>query len=149
MAESKYGRLIVTEPMVEEHGYEIKDGPDVMSAMGYLDGGVLPGALYVETHWFHKPTKYSPKKHAHDFDEVLAFMGGDPEHPMELNGEVELYIEDERHLLTKSCLVYIPAGLNHCPMNFLRVDKPIFHFSTGTSTKAYEREGGSEGGEHR
>ena len=145
MAESKYGRLIVTRPMVEEHGYETKDGPDVMSAMGYLDGGVIPGALYVETHWFHKPTKYSPKRHNHDFDEVLAFMGGDPEHPMELNGEVELYLEDERHLLTKSCLVYVPAGLDHCPMNFLRVDKPIFHFSTGTSTKAYEREGGDQG----
>ena len=145
MAESKYGRLIVTEPMVEEHGYEMKDGPDVMSAMGYLDGGVIPGALYVETHWFHKPTKYSPKRHTHDFDEVLAFMGGDPEHPLKLNGEVELYLGDERHLLTKSCLVYVPAGLDHCPMNFLRVDKPIFHFSTGTSTKAYEREGGDQG----
>jgi mannose-6-phosphate isomerase-like protein (cupin superfamily) len=141
MAEMKYARFIVTEPMAEEHGYEVKDGPDVMSAMAYLDGGVIPGAFYAETHWFHKPTKYSPKKHAHDFDEILAFMGGDAAQPTELNGEVELYIEDERHVLTKSCLVYIPAGVNHCPMNFLRVDRPIFHFSTGTSTRAYERDG--------
>ena len=29
---------------------------------------------------------------------------------MNLNGEVELFVEDERHLLTESCLVYIPAG---------------------------------------
>ena len=141
MTGSRFANNIITLPMAEEHGYEIKDGPDVMSAMAYLDGGVIPGAFYVETHWFHKPTKYSPKKHTHDFDEVLAFMGGDPEHPLELNGEIELYLEDERYLLTKSCLVYIPAGVDHCPMNFLRVDRPIFHFSTGTGTKAYEREG--------
>ncbi len=141
MTGPRFAKNIITLPMAEEHGYEIKDGPDVMSAMAYLDGAVIPGAFYVETHWFHKPTKYSPRKHTHDFDEVLAFMGGDPEHPLELNGEIELYLEDERYLLTKSCLVFIPAGVDHCPMNFLRVDRPIFHFSTGTGTKAYEREG--------
>ena len=141
MTGPRFAKNIITLPMAKEHGYEIKDGPDVISSMAYLDGGVFPGAFYCETHWFHKPTQYSPKKHTHDFDEVLAFMGGDPEHPLELNGEIELYLEDERYLLTKSCLVYIPAGVDHCPMNFLRVDRPIFHFSTGTGTKAYEREG--------
>ena len=143
MDESKHARFIVTEPLAEEHGYEVKDGPDVMSAMAYLDGGVIKDAFYVETHWFHKPTKYSPKRHAHDFDECLAFMGGDPERPLELNGEVELWIEDERHVLTRSCLVYIPAGVEHCPMNFLRVDRPIFHFSTGMTDRAYKRDPGN------
>ena len=70
-------------------------------------------------------------------------MGGDPERPFELNGEVELWIDDERHLLTKSCLVYIPAGVDHCPMDFLRVDRPIFHSSTGKTEKVYEREPGN------
>jgi hypothetical protein len=59
--ESKYARYIVTEPMTEEHGCEIKDGPDVMAAMAYLDGSVIEDAFYVETHWFKKATKYSPK----------------------------------------------------------------------------------------
>lgn len=141
MATSRYAKFIVTEPLTEEHGYEVKDGPDVVSSMAYLDAAVIPGAFYMETHWFHKPTKYSPKKHTHDFDEVLLFMGGDPDNPGELNGDLELYIEDERHLITRSCLVYIPAGVCHCPMNFLRVDRPIFHVSAGTTTKAYERGG--------
>ena len=140
---SKYAKWIVTQPMAEEHGYEVKDGPDVLSSMAYLDGGVIPGAFYVETHWFHKPTKYSPKKHAHDFDETLGFFGADPDDPMNLHGEVELWIEDERHVFTESCLVYIPAGTQHCPMNVLRADRPIFHFSTGNSSKAYERESGN------
>ena len=146
MTESKYAKFIITESLAEEHGYEEKDPPDVHSAMAYLDGAIINGAPYVETHWFHKPTKYSPKQHTHDFDEVLAFMGGDPGSPMEMNGEVELYIEDERHVLTKSCLVYIPAGTRHCPMNILRADRPIFHFSTGVTSKAYERQGGKAEG---
>jgi quercetin dioxygenase-like cupin family protein len=140
MSDCKYAKFIITEPLAEEHGYEQKDGPDVMAAMAYLDGGVLENAFYVETHWFKKPTQYSPKKHAHDFDETLGFFGGDPEHPLELNGEVELWIEDEKHLLNKSCLVYIPAGVNHCPMHVRPTGRPIFHFSTGTSTKPYKRE---------
>ncbi len=138
--ESKYAKFIVTEPLKEEHGYEVKDGPEVMAAMAYLDGGVIKDAFYVETHWFKKPTKYSPEQHAHDFDETLGFFGGDPENPLELNGEVELWIEDERHLLTKSCLVYIPAGVNHCPMHVRPESLPIFHFSTGTTREAYQRE---------
>jgi mannose-6-phosphate isomerase-like protein (cupin superfamily) len=141
MSESKYAKFIITEPMAEEHGYEEKDGPDVMAAMAYLDGGVVKDAFYVETHWFMKPTKYSPEKHTHDFDETLGFFGGDPNDPIDLNGEVELWIEDERHMLTKSCLVYIPAGVNHCPMHIRRADRPIFHFSTGMTGKAYKREG--------
>jgi mannose-6-phosphate isomerase-like protein (cupin superfamily) len=140
MSGSKYAKFIVTEPLAEEHGYEVKDGAEVMAAMAYLDGGVIEGAFYVETHWFKKPTKYSPKRHAHDFDETLGFFGGDPEHPLELSGEVELWIEDEKHLLTKSCLVYIPAGVEHCPMHVRPATRPIFHFSTGTTRKAYERE---------
>jgi len=111
-----------------------------VAAMAYLDGGVIKDAFYVETHWFKRPTEYSPKQHAHECDETLGFFGGDPENPPEMGGEVELWIEDERHLLTKSSLVYIPAGVKHCPMHVRPKVRPIFHFSTGTSRKAYKRE---------
>jgi mannose-6-phosphate isomerase-like protein (cupin superfamily) len=140
MSEPLSAKYIITQPMKEEHGYEVKDGPEVISSMAYLDGGVIPGAFYVETHWFHRPTKYSPKEHTHDFDETLAFFGADPDDPMNLHGEVELFIDGERLLLTESCLVYIPAGTKHCPMNVRPADRPMFHFSVGNATKAYERE---------
>jgi hypothetical protein len=139
MAQTKYGKLIVTEPKPESEKYgEKKDGFDVRTPLAYLDGNVVSGAFYVETLWFKKGTAYSPPPHTHEFDEVLAFFGSDPEDPRDLCGEVELWLGDERHLLTKSCLVYIPKGLKHCPMNILRADRPIFHFSTGPAVK-YER----------
>jgi hypothetical protein len=140
MAETKYGNLIVTEPKPEpeKFGTETRDGFDVRTPLAYLDGGVIPGAFYCETLWFSKPTAYSPPPHTHDFDEVLAFYGSNPEDPRDLCGEVELWLGDERHIIARSCLVYIPRGLKHCPMNILRADRPIFHFSTGPSIR-YER----------
>lgn len=139
MAGTKYGKLIITEPKPEHEGEgDVKDGFDVRTPLAYLDGGVVSGAFYVETVWFHKNTAYSPPSHTHDFDEVLAFFGSDPKKPRDLCGEVELWLGEEQHLLTKSCLVYIPRGLKHCPMRILRADRPIFHFSTGPAVK-YER----------
>jgi hypothetical protein len=139
MAETRYGNLIVTEPKKEEEEPgEIKDGSDVRTPLAYLDASVVAGAFYVETCWFLKSTAYAPPTHTHDFDEVLAFYGTDPENPRDLCGEVELWLGDERHVLTKSCLVYIPKGLAHCPMKILRAERPIFHFSTGPAVK-YER----------
>jgi mannose-6-phosphate isomerase-like protein (cupin superfamily) len=137
MAETKYGKYIQTQPKPERTVAgepEPKDTPDVMTPLVYLDGQVLEGGLYAECCWFHKPTAYSPPTHAHDFDEVLAFMGSDPENPRDLHGEVELWLGGERHILTESCMVFVPRGLEHCPMNILRAERPIFHFSTGNST---------------
>lgn len=82
MAQTKYGKLIVTEPKPESEKYgEKKDGFDVRTPLAYLDGNVANGAFYVETLWFKKGTAYSPPPHTHEFDEVLAFFGSDPEDP--------------------------------------------------------------------
>ena len=131
MAETKYGKHIVTQP---KPGRTSEHPPGVRTEVAYLDNKVVPGALYTETFWYHKPTSISPAPHTHDFDEVVAFFGSDPENPQDLYGEVEFWLDDEPHLLTKSSLLFIPKGMKHCPYNIRRVDRPIFHFSTGNST---------------
>lgn len=131
----KYDKYIITSPKPNfwtEPGAK-KDGPDVIHPTVYMDDDVLAGAFYVECNWFWKDNKHSPPVHTHDFDEVLAFIGTDPENPEDLCGEVELWLDDEKYMLTKSCLVFVPKGLKHCPMLVRRADRPIFHFSAGTS----------------
>jgi len=54
-----------------------------------------------------------------------------------MGAEVELWLEDEKHIITRSSLVFIPAGMKHCPLTFLRVDKPVFHFTTGPAKKYF------------
>ena len=61
-------------------------------------------------------------------DEIIGFFGTDTENVFDLGGEIEFWLEDEKYLLTKSCLIFIPGGMKHCPIKFLKIDRPIFHF---------------------
>ena len=109
----------------------------------WMDGNNTPGAWQLNTSWFlapnrdfllgeNAPTNARDKwqVHVHDVDEMLLFCGTDPEHPWDLGGEIEIVIGDETYILTKSSLIFLPAGLKHSTPLINRVDKPIFHFST-------------------
>jgi len=141
MKEKKYGKYIITgaKPDLRLPRYR-HDAAEI--AMGnhtrllYLDEDIIRGAFYVECVWYWKGSNQSiVGAHTHPFDEVVAFFGTDPQDPEDLCGEVELWLEDEKHILTKSCLVFVPKGMNHCPLIIRRVDKPIFHFTTGPGGK--------------
>lgn len=111
----------------------------------YLDGVRMKGAPYAEAVWFCTKNNTGPAPHSHDdFDEFIGFIGSDPEHPEELNGEISFYIEDEKISITKSCLVYIPRGVKHSPILVPELEKPILHFSGGNGGD-YAR----KGDEHR
>jgi hypothetical protein len=69
--------------------------------------------------------------HTHDYDEVIGFFGTDPENWQELGGEVELWLDGEKRMLSRSFLIFVPKGMAHCPMIMRAVNKPIFHFTTG------------------
>ncbi len=106
-----------------------------------LDGNVFQGAFYMETAWFW-PGKWTEtkgeegtvKEHSHPYPEALGFVGSDPDDVHNLGGEVELWIEGERNIMTRSFIAYLPAGTKHGPMRIRRVDRPIFHFTAGMGT---------------
>jgi hypothetical protein len=109
-----------------------------------LDGDMIKGAFYMETAWFLPgdwPKKTGSLKdrtigeHTHNFDEVIAWMGSDPEDKYNLNGEVELWIDGKQNILTKSFLAFIPAGTKHGPINIRKIDKAMFHFTAGMGKK--------------
>ncbi len=139
----KYSKYIVTEIKKD---LELPPPPPDMPLSAsktirtlYLDNDVVEGAFYMECAWFSKGVGGGgPPPHTHDFDEVLGFLGSDPSDPRDLGGEVELWLGDERHILTRSCMVFVPKGLKHCPLIIRKADKPIFHFSVGPSSK-YQR----------
>jgi hypothetical protein len=66
--------------------------------------------------------------HSHDFDEVIGFGGTNRNYPRELGGEIEFLIGGERHTIIKTCLVFVPKGVEHCPITLKRIDTPIFMF---------------------
>lgn len=143
MAETKYGKYIITElkrnlalaPWAKED-----KPPEEAARVLHLDSEVLPGAFYAEGLWYW-PRKIpavplsdrpnAPKPHKHDFDEVLAAFGTNREDPHDLCGELEVWLDGEKHIVTKSFIIFIPKGLMHGPIGFNRIDRPIFHFGCG------------------
>jgi len=143
MAETKYGKYIISgipDKVKEETARMLgKDSPGRM--LLYTDGEYNPGVYYFTTQWVYGPSEEGipPIKHDHSYDEYIGFFGSDTDHPEDLCGEVELSLGDEKHTITKSCVVFVPKGVSHCPMKFKRVDKPIFYFAT-TPTTGYSKE---------
>ena len=130
MAESKYGKYVISEPLVENVAYHpIKDVkgvtfPDEI----YLDGRILEGSpVVVDIGWrFRKPEPDPVEwEHSHDFDEVICFIGSDPDNPHNLGAEIEFYIGGEKHFFNKNTTIFIPRGLPHCPFIHKRVDRPF------------------------
>lgn len=137
---TKYGKYIVTQ--LKSNIAEASWTNPVQAAgkgrggrVLFLDSEVVPGAFYVEVA-FGGPRKIEQEPrsvaspHKHDYDEVLAMFGTDVNDPYKLNGEVEFWLGDEKHIITKSCIIFIPKGLMHCPLIYRNVKKPIFSFTT-------------------
>lgn len=92
----------------------------------------IPGAKYnVGWQIFKQPIHWLEQEpHFHREDEYLVFIGADLFNPDEFDAEIELWIgEDidkmEKHVITKPTIVRIPASVWHCPLDFIRIDKPI------------------------
>jgi hypothetical protein len=136
MTKSVYGKYVVTQPkkeiVVPKWGGSLSE--ERSTRVMYLDSQVIQGAFYVECVWFwptqEKDTS-SPDPHTHGYDEVIGFFGTDPTNLGDLGAEIELWIDGERNLMTETFLAFIPAGIVHCPLNVLRIDKPVFHFAAG------------------
>ena len=105
--------------------------PSIMRKIVWLDDSVFPGAPYFDCVWFFKKRDPNPPAHTHDFDEIIGFIGSDPEDPGNLNGTVEFVLDGETLKITRSTMIYIPAGVPHCPFSITELEKPILHFSGG------------------
>jgi hypothetical protein len=141
----KYSGYILTELKRDSRDETLPPGVDPAAVsdtkshkkMLSLDDVVLKGSFYTESVWIWPgtpgvyPETAEPNSHAHDYDETVGFFGTDFEHPHDLCGEIEFWIEDEKFMLTKSCLIFLPKGTYHGPLRIHRVDKPIFHFAAG------------------
>jgi len=133
VAKNRYDKNIVSEP---KPGDRHKD-TDLVKFPFYVDEEVVPGAYYLMAASFMGTTGQGspPFEHSHDFDEYLIFLGTNQKDPRDLGGEVELWLGGEKHIITKSCAVFIPAGTKHAPIYFKRIDTPIWYLATGPTPK--------------
>ena len=140
MTERKYEKYILTDLVLPEPA-KLREPVynERATRILWLEDFVMEGAPSVILSWYWKATEQAGSPaHTHDFDEVVGFIGSDPENPHELYGEVEFWLDDEKYLLDKSCLILCPKGLQHCPLRVVRADKPILFLAFSLSKK-YEK----------
>ena len=134
---SKY---IVTELQMPEFQQQIQpEYSKFATRILWLDEQVVEGAFQMNCSWYIKAAStFADKPHAHATDEIIGFFGSDPDNPYDLGGEVEIWLEDDKHVIDRSCMIFVPAGMKHCPLILRRVDRPIFRFTTVTGHQ-YDR----------
>ncbi len=119
---------IVTEPM-KESPLRGEKGEIIKQNVFLLDSEAVPGAPYAAATWYHRTFTAPAEQHTHDADEYLSFIGGDPEHPEELNARVTIRLLDEDFTITKSCIIFIPAGTRHTEFSAYDIKRPFICFA--------------------
>ncbi len=148
MTELKYSKYIVTEPrpvppeLREKLEAERSKRKSTVEATHILsvDDEIIKDMFYADCVWLWKGSAEdtAEETHTHDFDEVIGFIGSNREDPQDLGGEITIWLDGNKHVLNKTCLIFIPAGVKHCPILFNRIDRPIF-FVTISPSKRYSR----------
>jgi len=127
MVKTKYGKYILTEPPTRE--YPKGENRPKMSPLLMLNGADIKGAFHVNCMWVNPgPNPGVHEAHVHPHDEVIGFIGTNPDDPKDLGAEAVLWIEDEKYVIKKSFLAYFPKGVVHCPLTVNDVKRPILHF---------------------
>lgn len=150
MKESKYSKYVVTNFTPNLGDSSHREGQNELSKkhrgvpthVMWLDSTIIPEASYVEAVWVWPECaseKNVAEPHTHEFDEIVSFFGTNWDDPHDLGGEIEFWLDDEQFIMTESFLMFIPAGLKHCPLIARRVDRPIFHFNTANASQYVDK----------
>ena len=131
MPKSKYSKYVVIELKEPEERKKIAPAYNKYAKrILWMDKNVVPGAFNMNASWYLKAgTTIDNVPHTHEHDEIIGFFSNDADRPYDLGGEIEMWLEDEQKIITKSCMIFVPAGMRHCPLILRRVDRPIFHFT--------------------
>jgi len=131
MTEPRYGKYVVTELIVPEEKKKIAAAYSKYARrILWMDENVVAGAFHMNTAWYlNAAATLEDRPHVHDADEIIGFFGNDANKPYDLGGELEIWLEDEKHVIDRSAMIFVPAGMKHCPLILKRVDRPIFHFT--------------------
>lgn len=142
MMDRKYEKYILTELKVPQNvKYKKEEYNKRATRILWLEDEIIEGASGVILSWYWKAMeKEGTPSHVHDYDEILGFIGSDPQNPDDLGGEVEYWMENEKYILNKSCLIWTPKGLRHCPLKVTRVERPILFLAISMS-KRYVKDG--------
>ncbi|HUT67593.1 MAG TPA: hypothetical protein VMW86_03475 [Dehalococcoidales bacterium] len=102
--------------------------------MARMQDSIMKGSHFYLIHWvlpgFGSPMgvyKYAGHPpHIHKDAELLFHIGSNPDDPMDLGAEVEMYMgpELERYTFNRTCCIYIPPNFIHAPWRPIKTERP-------------------------
>jgi hypothetical protein len=119
---ARYARHILKAPVQPAH-----QGPPISTMQFFFaEYGVNATCILVPV-W--EPRLMEAQPHKHDFHQFLCLLGGDPLNIGDFGAEIEVWLgeEGEKHTITSPTILHYPPGLVHNPLNYKKVDKPVFH----------------------
>jgi hypothetical protein len=124
MHEKKYGSYVY-QLQPETNDLEWKASPQA-----YFRGKAQIPSARINTNWAFilKPVLHDTEWHTHKVDEYITFLGGSFPDVFDFDAEIEFCMgeEAEKFVITAPTTIHIPTGIPHGPLNFKRVDKPVF-----------------------
>ncbi len=136
-AASRFGKLVFEFP--QEYNEIVAEGDPadyVVSPQAYFRGASeIPGAGFNQSYQiFVKPFFLDRVQHRHAKDEYLIFLGASFPNVFDFDAKIEFTLgkdeEAETFTIRKPTIVRIPAGVYHCPLNFIEVNKPVLFLAT-------------------
>jgi hypothetical protein len=150
MTNTKYADYLVQKPSPIHQELKGKLGTDVMSGVKSThlmsaDENTQKGFFHVDCSWFWSGGAKEPvgESHTHKFPQVIGLVGGTPADPHDLGGEITLWLDGHKETITRSVLVFIPAGVVHGPFLISKVERPIFFVDIAMTGK-YSRAAASQ-----
>ena len=124
MADSKFEKYLVRKP-IYKRGRRIKNRQS--PTMTYMSRAQVPEAnYYLEYGWIYGIPEPNPctSEHVHDTEKIIMYIGGDPQNPEDLGGEIELFIGGKSLTFATSAALFVPRGVRHGPVIWKDFRKP-------------------------
>jgi hypothetical protein len=131
MAAKKYSKYVVTLDFKDNRPGFYRQVASVSGREFGIDFTVEYGAYWAAGNMGEAPAA----PHAHDYSQVMLWLGADGNDMGELGAEVELSLgeECEKHMITSSTAVAVPKGLPHYPASITRMDRRFVYLEMSCS----------------
>jgi hypothetical protein len=139
VAASKFKDLIVPAPIAQSVYF-----PQIKAPQINVFGGDHLHGINFTMNWSYltEPFTLVDHPHTHEFDQVICFLGGNPQNIREFGGVVEMYFgeEQEKHVITESSYICVPKGTVHGPLIVKKIDKPIVYMDFPLTARYMKKE---------
>jgi hypothetical protein len=143
MAESMYEKYIIRKADVpSDLSPYLQDGVIPSRFLNGKNGQIKEADTMFEFSWITKDCSMGHSAgrgpHKHNFPEIFAFFGSDPDYPDDLGAEIEFWMgegeETDKLIFDTTSMIYVPGYMMHMPIFFRDVKRPLLRLAIGLNT---------------